>query len=264
MTNAPITPDGRLDWLDDGAVLTITRPARLNAVTRPVLDLLEHTLDQATARGARFLVLTGEGERAFCAGTDLQEARDLGDDAMVAKCARARSLLWRLSEAPFISVAAVNGLAFGGGLELAITCTMRIAVPAARFAMPEIKLGVLPAYGGTQFLPALIGRTRALDLMLTGRTVEVAEAQAIGLVDRVATADAPLLEQALALARSITVYSADAIDAIRRCVQASGPDITAAGMAVEDAAVQVVMRSDDAHEGIAAFLDKRAPRFNRR
>lgn len=264
MTGAAITSDGRLDWLDDGAVLTITRPSRLNAVTRPVLDLLEQALDQAEARGARFLLLTGEGERAFCAGTDLQEARELGDDAMVAKCARARSLLWRLSEAPFLSVAAVNGLAFGGGLELAIACTMRIAVPTARLAMPEIKLGVLPAYGGTQFLPALIGRARALDLMLTGRTVEVPEAQAIGLIDRVAAPGAPLLGQALALARSITVYSAGAVAAIRHCVRASGPAVTASGMAVEDAQVQTVMRSDDAHEGIAAFLDKRAPRFGTR
>lgn len=259
----PTTADARLEWLDDGGVMTITRPERLNAVTVPVLDTLELAIDTALSRGVRFLIVTATGERAFCAGTDLQEARDMGDDAMIEKCARARTLLWRLSEAPFVSMAAINGLAFGGGLELAIACTMRIAAPGARFSMPEIKLGVIPAYGGTQLLPALIGRARALDLMLTGRVLDPAEALSIGLIDRVARAQATLHDEALALVRSITAYPQGAIEAIRDCVRASGPQPTRGGMATEDAQVRKVMPSADAHEGVSAFLDKRAPVFRR-
>jgi enoyl-CoA hydratase len=266
----PTSPDGqddahfRIEPLDDGAVFRITRPNRLNAITRPVLQGLAGCLDALEARGARVLIVTAEGERAFCAGTDLAEAREMGDDAMIAKSARARDLFLRMSRSRVLSVAAVNGLAFGGGLELAMACTMRIVAPHAQCSLPEVKLGLLPAYGGTQFLPALVGKARALDLMLTGRPVGAAEALAMGLVDRVADAGRPLLEQALELARSVTQYSQVAIDAIRECLDAAGPDVTDAGLAAEDAAVRRVMRSDDAREGVAAFLAKRPPAFRHR
>lgn len=254
----------RLDVLDDGLVFTIMREARLNAIDLEVLEALENAVDTATAQRARLLVVTAAGTKSFCAGTDLHEGRAMGGDAMIAKSARARELLWRLSRAPFVSIAAVNGLAFGGGLELAIACTLRIAAPGARFSMPEIKLGVLPAYGGTQFLPALVGRARALDMMLTGRVLELPEALSIGLVDRMADAAEPLVEQAIALARSITVHGPLAIDAIRACVAAAGAQVGAAGLAVEGEHVGRVMRSADAAEGIAAFLEKRPPVFRGR
>lgn len=258
------TPEHALDWHADGAVFTIRRAARLNAITLPVLDALEDLLAALPARGARWLVVTGEGERAFCAGTDLAEARGMGDDAMIAKSARARDVLFRLSRAPFVSVAALNGLAYGGGLELAMACTLRLAAPHAAVSLPEIKLGLLPAYGGTQFVAALIGPSRALDLMLTGRAVGAQEAMAMGLLSRIATPDAPLLAQAIALAHEVTRHSQVAIDAIRRCVDVAGPQVTQAGLDIEDAEVRRTMGSEDAREGVAAFLEKRTAVFRHR
>lgn len=258
------TAEHTLDWRDDGAIFTIRRAAKLNAITRPVLDALEDTLAALPARGARWLVVTGDGERAFCAGTDLAEARGMGDDAMIAKSARARDVLFRLSRAPFVSVAALNGLAYGGGLELAMACTLRVAAPHASVSLPEIKLGLLPAYGGTQFVTALVGAARALDLMLTGRAVTAPEALGMGLISRIATPDAPLLAQAVALAQEVTRHSQVAIDAIRRCVAVAGPTVEQAGLDVEDAEVRRTMTSEDAREGVAAFLEKRAAVFRHR
>jgi enoyl-CoA hydratase len=159
-----------------------------------------------------------------------------------------------------LSVAAVNGLAFGGGLELAMACVLRVAAPHATFSLPEIKLGLLPAYGGTQFLPALVGAARALELMLTGRVLAAEEALAMGLVHRIAGPD-DLLAQAIDFGREVTRFGPAAIDGIRRCVAAAGPGVTDAGLAVEDAVVREVFVTDDAREGVAAFLEKRPARF---
>ena len=136
-------------------------------------------------------------------------------------------------------------------------------MPAARFAMPEIKLGLLPAYGGTQFLPTLVGNARALDLMLTGRSLPAAEALAIGLLTRVVEPGVDVLARALALAREVTRFSPSAIDGIRDCVEAAGPQVTDDGLAVEDTVVREVFITDNAREGIAAFLEKREAKFSR-
>jgi enoyl-CoA hydratase len=160
-------------------------------------------------------------------------------------------------------VAALNGLAFGGGLELAMACTFRISTAHALLSLPEIKLGVLPSYGGTQFLPALIGKALALDLALTGRSIPAAEALAIGLINRVASTEKPLLDQALEFARSITNHSRLAVNSLQRCIAAAGAVVTEEGLAVEAAEVHLVEASEDAREGVRAFLEKRPPVFNR-
>ena len=250
-----------IEPLDDGAVFTIERPAKLNALTRPVLLGLADCLDALEARHARLLVVTGRGERAFCAGTDLTELQGLDMGARMAKTSMARELLVRLSRSRIVSVAAINGLAYGGGLELAMACTLRIAAPHAKVSLPEVKLGLLPAYAGTQFLPALVGPGRALEMMLTGRAVPVDEAVAMGLVNRVAATDVPLVEQALAFGREVTRHAPSAIAAIRACVTAAGATVTDAGLAVEDAQVRANFDHPDAREGVAAFLEKREPRW---
>jgi enoyl-CoA hydratase len=250
--------------LADGALFTIERPGKLNALTRPVLLGLAACIDDLEARGAPLLVVTGRGARAFCAGTDLGELQGMSMDARMAKTTMARDLLVRLSRSRVVSVAAVNGLAFGGGLELAMACTLRIAAPGVSVSLPEIKLGLLPAYAGTQFLPALVGASRALEMMLTGRAVPAAEAHAIGLLHRIATADASLLEQALAFGREVVGFSPAAIDAIRACVAAAGPVVGDAGLAVEAAQVRANFDTPDAREGVAAFLEKRPARFGGR
>jgi enoyl-CoA hydratase len=250
--------------LEDGAVFCIERPAKLNALTRPVLLGLAGCIDALEARGAPLLVVTGRGDRAFCAGTDLGELQGLDMDARMAKTAMARELLVRLSRSRLVSVAAINGLAYGGGLELAMACTLRIAAPQVSVSLPEIRLGLLPAYAGTQFLPAIVGPARALEMMLTGRAVPAAEAHAMGLVNRIAATGAPLVEQAIAYGREVTRFSPGAIAAIRACVAAAGPTLTDTGLAVEDAQVRANFDSPDAREGVAAFLAKRPAKFGGR
>lgn len=259
---APDAAHCRIETLGDGAVVfRLTRPAKLNAITRPILDALSACLDDMESGGGRLLVITGEGERAFCAGTDLAETQQMPPPARLDKSARARALLVRLSRSPVLSVAAINGLAYGGGLELAMACTFRVAVPGALLSLPEIKLGLLPAYAGTQFLPALVGPARALDLMLTGRPVGAQEALSMGLVNRVTAADEPVLAQALSLGREACRFSPQAIAGIRACVDAAGASVTDAGLAVEDRVVREVFLSDNAREGVAAFLEKRPAVF---
>lgn len=276
-------------WHDDCAVFRILRARKLNALTRNVMQGLSDCLDEAERRGVRALVIVGEGEKAFCAGTDLAELKGLDNAARVAKNRYARDLLVRLHRAKLVSVAAVNGLAFGGGLELALACTFRIASPHATFSLPEVKLGVLPVYGGTQFLPKVVGPARATDMMITGRTVDCTEALTMGLISRVAGSDGQpsvslsaisagralaatagplsadrLVEQALLLARSVTCWSQVAINAIRACVEASGTEITDEGLASEDVQGGVVMASEDGREGVRAFVEKRPPVFRHR
>lgn len=262
--SADDAPHFTIDWLEDGAVFTLRRPKKLNSVTRQILDGLSDCLDELDKRGLRLLVITGEGEKSFCAGTDLAESSKLTAEAGVAKNNFARALFYRLSQAKVITVAAVNGLAFGGGMELAMACLFRVVAPHADMSLPEIKLGVLPTYGGTQFLPAIVGQARSLDIMLTGRRVGAAEAFSIGLATRIAEGDAPLVDQALALARSVTCYSQVAIDCTRACAAAAGPLVTQAGLDEEERQVAIVMESDDSKEGVRAFLEKRAPVFKHR
>jgi enoyl-CoA hydratase len=246
---------------DDAVVFRITRPAKLNAITKQVLMALSACLDDMERKGQRLLVVTAEGERAFCAGTDLAETQQMPPDARQDKSAMARALLVRLSRSKVLSVAAINGLAYGGGLELAMACTFRVAAPHVKVSLPEIKLGILPAYAGTQFLPALVGSARALDMMLTGRPVPAQEALSMGLVNRVTAPGADVLTEAIALGREAVQFSPDAIAGIRECVAAAGAEVTDDGLAVEDRVVRAVGKTDNAREGVAAFLEKRPAVF---
>lgn len=256
--------DYELSLRDECIVLKLTRPARLNAITVEILDGLEGAIDRLERREARALIVTGDGERAFCAGTDLAESAALGGEASAKKVVRARALFVRLHRSEATSVAALNGLAYGGGFELALACTFRVALPTVRLALPEIKLGVLPAYGGTQLLPAVVGKTRALDLMLTGRDLSATDALAWGAVDRLAPDAQSLLPEAFALAGSVLAQSQYAIERIRRSVGAAGATVSDEGLAVEDAAFREVVASEDAREGTLAFFQKRKPKFKHR
>lgn len=256
--------DFQIDKLEDGAVFTLTRPAKLNAITKAILKGLADAIAALEREGARFLVVTGTGEKAFCAGTDLGESAGLSEPDRIAKNDGARALFVRLSRSKLLSVAAVNGLAYGGGLELAMACTFRLAAPHARFSLPEVKLGVLPAYGGTQFLPAIVGKARALDMMLTGEPVDAAPALAMGLVTRLAAPGTPLVDQAIAYARSITRFSPIAIAGIRRAVAAAGDSVTEQGLLAEQREMAIALASEDAKEGVAAFLEKRPAKFKGR
>ncbi|TNF35618.1 MAG: enoyl-CoA hydratase/isomerase family protein [Gammaproteobacteria bacterium] len=252
-----------VEWHEAHAVFTINRPAKRNALTRAVLEGLSACLDEIERRGLRGLVVTG-ADGVFSAGTDLLEASTLSMAESEAKLNHARALFMRLYRSSITSVAAIDGLAYGGGMELAMACTLRVAGPTARFALPEVKLAILPAYGGTQLLPALVGRSVAADLLLTGRPVDATEAKAIGLVNRLAGSGESTLQSAERLLASITCHSQVAIAHLRACLAAASDQVTDEGLAVEASAAAAALTSEDVQEGLAAFLEKRPARFKHR
>ncbi len=241
----------------DIAVVTVARQAALNALNQEVLFELGMAFDMAAADGGvRALVITGAG-RAFVAGADIAALRDLSD----AFAARETSLGGQdvantLAALPFPTVAAINGFALGGGLELALAADLRVASPGARMGLPEVGLGLIPGFGGTQRLPRLIGLGRALDLILTGRHVSAEEALQLGLVNRVAD-DA--LGAALELARSAAKNASIALGLAKEAV-VRGLDVTLdEGLEIEADLFGMVATTADMREGTSAFLEKRAP-----
>ncbi len=246
-------PGGGLAWL------TFNRPQRLNALNRQTLDELADALERAAADpDVRCLILTGAGPRAFVAGADISELRNLDALGGMALNAHGQRVFRRLETLGLVSIAAVNGYALGGGCELALSCTVRIAAENAAFGLPELSLGLIPGFGGTQRLARLIGRGRALELILTGRQLEADEALAAGLVSRVVPPDA-LRDAAEALARTILQRAPLAvplaIDAVTRGLEMSLDD----GLAHELALTGLAYGTDDKNEGLAAFLEKRTP-----
>jgi enoyl-CoA hydratase len=171
------------------AVVTLDRPEVLNALNFELLRDLGAALDQVAGGDARALLVMGAGHRAFCAGADVKELMGRSLRAQRDGAAFGQAVFARLDVLPIPSVALISGYAFGGGLKLALACTFRLAARHAMLGLPEIKLGLIPGYGGTQRLPRLIGEARALEIILTGRTVEAEEAARIGLVNHIVEGD---------------------------------------------------------------------------
>src|SRR5437870_7082292 len=169
--------------IDELALITLDRPEALNALSFGQLHDLNRLLDSIAGSDARALLVTGSGDRAFSAGADIKElmGRSLVEQRSGAMLGQ--SVLAKLDQLPLPSIALINGYAFGGGLELALACTFRLAAPSAQLGFPEIKLGLIPGYGGTQRLPRLVGEARATELILTGRTVVGEEAERIGVIN---------------------------------------------------------------------------------
>ena len=248
-----------LQQRDDIAILTIDRPEALNALSFAIIAELGRKLDEAGDSNARALIITGAGDRAFCAGADIAELvrRPLAEQWQGARLGQ--KVFAKLDELPMPSIALVNGYAFGGGCELALACTFRLATEKARLGLPEIKLGLIPGYGGTQRLPRLVGEARALELILTGRTVKPEEAFAIGLVNRLV--EEPALEAALAFAQEFTGYGLLAARFARAAVQRARNAALPDGLSAEAELSTLAYRTNDAEEGMAAFLEKREARF---
>lgn len=248
--------------VEEFALLTLNRPEALNALSAALLRELEEGFDWVAAGGARALLITGAGDRAFCAGADIAELRGRTPPQIKRDSERGQALFRRLDRLPIASVAIVNGYAFGGGLELAAACTFRVATTNARMGVPEIKLGVVPGYGGTQRLPRLIGEARALELVMTGRAVNADEALRIGLVSRVLAGDP--LASAMAFAREFTRYSLPALAFAREAVQRALTTTLDEGLRIEADLSTLSFQMRDAVEGTTAFLEKRPPRFEDR
>src|SRR5580704_16162322 len=244
---------------DEFALLTLDRPEALNALSFATLRELDAALDEIAAGDARALLVTGAGERAFCAGADIKElmGRPLAQGRR--DMANGQRIISRFGTLPMPSIALINGYAFGGGLELALACSFRLALKSARLGLPEIKLGLIPGYGGTQRLPRLIGEARALDIVMTGRTVNADEAERIGLVHRLADGD--LLEAGKAFAREMTGYGLPALALARDAVTRALDVPLDEGLKLEADLNTLAFQTDDAIEGMTAFIDKRKPVF---
>jgi enoyl-CoA hydratase len=241
------------------AVMTLNRPEALNALSFSLIRDIGERIREAGASKARALIVTGAGEKSFCAGADIRELqqRSLADQRSGAELGQAVFAL--LDRLPIPSIALVNGFAFGGGCELALACTLRLALPNAKFGLPEVKLGLIPGYGGTQRLPRLVGQGRALDMVMTGRTVGAEEALAIGLVNRIV--QAPGLEAAKAYAREFSGHGLRALQFAREAVQRAGDVPLHEGLRIEADLSTLAYRTRDAEEGMQAFVDKRKAEF---
>ena len=252
----------RLARREEFALLTLDRPESLNALSDATLGEIAAAFDDVARSDARALLITGAGDKAFCAGADIKElvGRPLAADLAAAE--RGQALFARLDDFPILSVALLNGLALGGGCELALACTFRLASPKVRLGLPEIKLGLIPGYGGTQRLPRLVGEGRAQEIVLSGRMVNADEALRIGLVDRIIEGD--LIEAGIAFASTMTQHSLRALSFARRAVRSAAELPLAEGLKIEAQLSTLAYRTHDAEEGLSAFLEKRKAKFEDR
>ena len=246
---------------DGVATIRLDRPQALNALNAQLIEELGHALDvfEANAKvGA--IVITGS-EKAFAAGADIKEMAELGYvDAYLQNHAAA---LERVSRCRKPLIAAVAGYCLGGGCELAMMCDILIAADTAKFGQPEITLGIMPGMGGTQRLPRAVGKAKAMDLILTGRMMDAAEAERAGLVARIVPA-ANLMEEALAIAHKIASYSRPIVMMAKEAVNRAYEAPLSEGLLFERRTFHAMFATQDQKEGMAAFVEKRTPQFRNR
>ncbi|MEO6654346.1 MAG: enoyl-CoA hydratase-related protein [Ilumatobacteraceae bacterium] len=248
------------ELVDRVAVITMMSPPA-NASSLDLIAALDDAVTAALDSGAAVVVFRSGLDRFFAAGADLKLLAEATPTDFHHYLGTLRSFIERLDQLPQPSIAAIDGMALGGGLELALACTLRIASPRAQLGVPEVKLGLIPGAGGTQRLPRLIGRAAAVDLLITGRSIDGNHAFDVGLVDRLVPAD-DLVDETVQLAQTLANGPKQALSAIMRCVDASTDLPFAAGMDVEADYVEQLFATPDAREGIAAFIEKRTPTFD--
>ena len=249
----------QLTYRDNAAIVTLDRPQALNALSFAVIASFDAALDDVAVSDARVLLITGAGDKAFCAGADIKELRNRDLMAQKRGAELGQATFSKLERLPMPSIALINGYAFGGGLEIALACTFRLATANAKMGLPEIKLGLIPGYGGTQRLPRVVGEARALEMILTGRTVEAEEALRIGLVNRLIEGDP--IEAGLEFANRFTRYSLPVLGLARQAVMRALDVPIHEGLKIEADLSTLAFRTADAEEGMAAFEEKRKPEF---
>jgi enoyl-CoA hydratase len=251
-----------LTRVEEFALITLNRPEALNALSFSLIADLGRLFDEVAASDARALLITGAGTKAFCAGADIKELTGRSLIAQKEGAEMGQAVFAKLDKLPMPSVAVINGYAFGGGLELALACTFRIATKNAKMGLPEIKLGLIPGYGGTQRLPRVIGEARALEMIMMARTIDADEAVRIGLVHRLIEGDA--VAQGIAYAREFSGYSLPVLGFAREAVKRALDNPVAEGLRVEANLSTLAFQTEDAAEGMDAFAAKRKPDFKDR
>ncbi|WP_035241898.1 enoyl-CoA hydratase-related protein [Desulfobacter vibrioformis] len=243
------------------AMITFNRPKALNALNNALLDELDVALDQVLAnKEIRVLILTGSGDKAFVAGADISELTRM--DTLAAKyfSRKGQKIFSKIEALPFPAIAAVNGFALGGGSEVALACDFIYASEKAVFGLPEINLGLIPGFGGTQRLPRLVGKNRAKEMIFTGANITADKALEYGMVNQVCPHES-LMDEVQKTARRIAGKGCVSLRAAKEAIQAGmGCDLET-GCLIENDAFAIAVASPDAKEGTSAFLEKRKPEF---
>jgi enoyl-CoA hydratase len=248
---------------DGIGLVTLNRPKALNAINSALVAELDALLEAQSGADLRAMVITGSGDRAFAAGADISEMAAMTAAQAGAFSAAGHRAMARMEALAYPTIAAVKGFALGGGCELAMACDLILASPTATFGQPEVKLGVIPGFGGTQRLVRRVGRQRALELMLTGRNVKALEAVKLGLVLDVVEGE-DVVDAAMALGARIARNGPAAVALVKRCVHQSEGRDAEAGHAAEQAMFALCFATEDQTEGMAAFLEKRPADFTGR
>lgn len=246
---------------DQIACVTINRPKALNALNPATVTELKSTLKELeNSSEAKVIIITGQGEKAFCAGGDIALMRTLNPVEAREIALAADALFQTIEDSPRVVIAAINGYALGGGCELAMACDLRVAAEGAQLGQPEIDLGIIPGWGGTQRLPRLIGSSRAKKMILTGERISAKQALEFGLVDQVSP-DAELLDATHTLAQSIASKPQAAINMIKQAInQGMQMDLDKA-VRFESELFGMCFSTQDRQEGMDAFFEKRKPKW---
>lgn len=249
-----------LKFQDKAAVITLDRPEALNALNAEMIHTIGALIDEVSRSNAHVLIIVGSGTKAFCAGADVKGI--LGKDASQQKAfaLAGQQTFARLDALRIPSIAVISGFAFGGGLELAMSCSFRVATSSARMGLPEIKLGLIPGYGGAQRLTRLVGASKALELVTTGRNVMAEEAERIGLVNKVEDGD-DLVALGLRFAEGFGNPPPAAFEMARNAVLQGIGLTLQEGFELEANMFAAATQTQDATEGVTAFLEKRKPAF---
>jgi len=246
---------------DNVGILTINRPKVLNALNPKTLDEIEDVIDKIYKENlARVLIITGSGDKAFVAGADISEFPKMNSLEAKLFAKKGQDIFFKIENLPIPVIACVNGYALGGGCELAMSCDFIYASEKAKFGQPEINLGIIPGFGGTQRLARLIGRAKAKELCMTGIQISAQEAKELGLVTQIFKPE-ELMDKTMEIAKSMSKKSMVALRAIKEVINKGTEVDLYTGCALEVEAFATSFSSEDAKEGATAFLEKRKPEF---
>jgi enoyl-CoA hydratase len=246
---------------DNVGILTINRPKVLNALNPKTLDEIEDVIDKIYKENlARVLIITGAGDKAFVAGADISEFPKMNSLKAKLFAKKGQDIFFKIENLPIPVIACVNGYALGGGCELAMSCDFIYASEKAKFGQPEINLGIIPGFGGTQRLARLIGRAKAKELCMTGIQISAQEAKELGLVAQIFKPE-ELMDKTMEIAKSMSKKSMVALRAIKEVINKGTEVDLYTGCALEVEAFATSFSSEDAKEGATAFLEKRKPEF---